>query len=596
MIKTEKYRVFTHAGEKRILFFLLFICACIPSLHAAVKNQLPRTKIALTEAEQRKFDYFFYEGLILKNAEKYDAAFDIFRYCLEIDSTASAVLYELSAFYMQLNQPEKSASLLKNAVRYNPDNFTYKLALASISFNIGMYGEAAEEYEELVRKYPDKVELNYYLAEALTQQGEIGKAIDTFDALENMMGMNEPVSMQKFRLYMTLEQPEKAFAELEKLAVKHPGNARYPLLIGNLYLERKDADNTLKYLRKAHAIDSANPYYTVAMADYYELVGNPEAAEALVRTALVDDEMDVEMKVSILARYIQQIQQSRNGTEGANALFLTLLEQHPEDIELKLMYGNLLVTQGNEEEARFQFQLATEMAPDYEQAWQQLLDLALRNQNFDDVVSICKKCLELFPRTFEYYIYLGVAYVQQEKYQDALNTYQSGLNAIPKENTTLISDFYGQIGDTYFQMKESGKAFEAYESALKYNEHNVVVLNNYSYFLSLKKKDLDKAERMSAQVVKIEPDNSTYLDTYAWIFFVKGDYLLAKTYIQKALDNDKTGSPELVDHYGDILYMTGEKEKALEQWIKAKELGKESKTLDRKIEEKAYFEETEDEE
>ncbi len=101
---------------------------------------------------------------------------------------------------------------------------------------------------------------------------------------------------------------------------------------------------------------------------------------------------------------------------------------------------------------------------------------------------------------------------------------------------------------------------------------------------------------MIAQVIKIEPNNSTYLDTYAWIYFVKGKYLMAKTYIEKAIENDKTNSSELVDHYGDILYMTGDKEKALEQWIKAKELGKESKILDRKIEKKAYIEESEDEE
>lgn len=579
-----------------LLLILSLLWIGLFPVHAAETISADQPKQIRTEAPQRKLDYFFYEGLALKNAGKYDAAFEMFRYCLEIDSTASAVLFELSAFYLQLNQPEKSAALLKKAVYYQPDNFTYKLALASILLNAGMYGEAVTEYEELVDKYPDKVELNYYLAEALTQQGEIGKAIDTFNELESAMGMSEPLSMQKYQLYMTLEEPAKAFSELEKLAGKYPSDARYPLLIGNLYLERKDPDRALEYFQKAHVIDSGNPYYTVAMADYYESVGNPEAAEEQVRSALVNGELDVQVKVSILTRYIQQLQQSRNKTEGANVLFQTLLEQHPEDVELKLMYGSLLSLQGNKEEARFQFQLATEMAPDDEQAWQQLLNLAMQNQEYDEAVRICKKCLELFPETSEYYFFLGIAYTQQEKYQEAIETYQSGLNAVPKENPALLSDFYGQIADTYFQMKASEKAFEAYEEALKYNERNTVVLNNYSYYLSLAKKDLDKAERMSAQVIKIEPNNPTYLDTYAWIYFIKGNYVLAKIYIEKAIENDRTNSPELADHYGDILYMTGDKEKALAQWIRAKELGKVSKTLDRKIEEKTYIEESGDEE
>ena len=151
-----------------------------------------------TEKDQRKFDYFFYEGLNLKNAGKFDAAYDAFNHCLAIDSTAAPVLYELSSFYVQLNRPEKAVELLKRAVANSKDNFTYKMALASITRNLGMYGEAAEEYEELVRDYPEKEELNYYLADALTQAGEIGKAIEAYDALESVMGMNEAISILKY--------------------------------------------------------------------------------------------------------------------------------------------------------------------------------------------------------------------------------------------------------------------------------------------------------------------------------------------------------------------------------------------------------------
>lgn len=502
-----------------------------------------------TEKDQRKFDYFFYEGLNLKNAGKFDAAYDAFNHCLAIDSTAAPVLYELSSFYVQLNRPEKAVEMLKRAVANSKDNFTYKMALASITRNLGMYGEAAEEYEELVRDYPEKEELNYYLADALTQAGEIGK-----------------------------------------LAAKYPMEARYQIVLGDLHLENGEMDKALACYQKANEIDPTDPYYIVSMANYYEAKGDKEAAEQQIRSALVNEKLDVETKVNILSRYILKLQQTKQGTENANHLFQTLLEQHPEDIDLKLMYGGLLMAQGKTEEAKFQFQLVTEMEPSNAGAWQQLLNLALKGEDIPEVIRICTACMELFPESPEYYFYLGIAYYQQQKYQEALNTYYAGLNIIPKENLPLKSDFYGQIGDIYYQMGQLDQAYKAYDEALKYNDKNVVVLNNYSYFLSLEKKDLKKAERMSAQCIKLEPDNATYLDTYAWIFFVQGNYTLAKIYIESALEKDKTKSAELVDHYGDILFMNGDKEKAVEQWKKAKEMGKDSEILNRKIAEQQYIE------
>jgi tetratricopeptide (TPR) repeat protein len=454
-----------------------------------------------------------------------------------------------------------------------------------------MYGEASEAYGELVEAYPEKVELNYYLAEALTQEGEIGEAIRSINALEEITGMNEPLSMQKFKLYMTLEQPEKAFDELKRLAAKYPSEARYLILIGDLYLERQDSKQALSYYEKAHAIDPENPYYTVSMAGYYELNDQPEAAEEQIRSALTNRQLDVEIKVGILSRYIQQLQQSRKEMKAANALFQTLLEQHPEDVELKLIYGSLMEFQGNTDEARFQYQLITEMEPDLEKAWQQMLNLSLQTRDMDEAIRICKRCQALFPGSPEYFYYEGIAYYQLQRYPEALDTYHEGLKIIPEANRQLRSDFYGQIGDIHYQMKQLDESFAAYDEALTYNERNIMVLNNYSYFLSLVKRDLDKAERMSAQCIKMEPANSTYLDTYAWVFFVKGNYVLAKIYIESALEKDKTNNPELLDHYGDILYMTGNKEKALQQWIKAKESGKDSPTLERKIAEQTYIEE-----
>lgn len=576
----------------KYILFLLLLVQVVPAMASDTKSTASPASARLSEADRRKFDYFFYEGLNLKASGKFDAAYDAFNYCLAIDSTASAVLYELSSFYVQLNRPDKSVEMLKRAVANSSDNFTYRMALASMSRSQGMYGEAADEYEKLVKDYPSKPELNYYLADALTQEGEIAKAIDAYDSLEQSIGMNEALSMQKYKLYNSLEQSDKAFKEIEKLADKYPMEARYRIMLGDLHLEKNDTVKALDYYKQAYAIDPANPYYIVSMANYYEAVGDKDAAETQIRNALINEQLDVDTKVAILSRYILKLQQTQKGTESANDLFRTLLEQHPEDTELKQMYGALLMAQGKNEEARFQFQLITEMEPDNAAAWQQLLSFALKSEDIPEVIRICTRCQELFREAPEYYFYLGIAYYQQEKYQEALNTYYAGLNIIPAENVGLKSDFYGQIGDIYYQMKKMDQAYKSYDEALKYNDKNIVVLNNYAYFLSLDKKDLKKAERMSAMAVKLEPNNSTYLDTYAWIFFVQGNYSLAKIYIENALANDKTNSAELIDHYGDILFMNGEKEKAIEQWKKAKEAGKESEVLNHKIAEEKYIEDT----
>lgn len=558
-----------------------------------VKTPVQASLNQLSPEQQRKFDYFYYEAANLKNAGKYDAAYDLFSYCLSLDTASSPVLYELAMFQLQRNRPEKAVEMLKSAVAHSDDNFTYRMTLAGLYRNLGMYGEASDSYEELVKRYPDKSELNYYLADALTQEGEIGAAIDAYNVLESTMGMNETLSLQKFKLYQTLKQPDKAFEEIEKLANKYPMNARYRLLMGDLHLENEETEKALACYQQAHEIDPDDPRYIVSMANYYDQTGDKEAAEQEIRDALVNEKLDVETKVGILSRYVQRLQQTQQGIENANSLFQTLLDQHPEDTELKLMYGSLLMAQQKEEEAKFQFQLVTEMEPSNEGAWQQLLNISLKGEDIPEVIRICTRCKELFPEAPEYYFYLGIGYYMQEKYQESLDTYYAGLKIIPEGNGVVKSNFYGQIGDLYYQMEKMDEAYKAYDEALKYNENNAPVLNNYSYFLTLDKKDLKKAERMAAQCIKLEPDNATYLDTYAWVFFVQGNYTLAKIYIENALSKDKTNSAELVDHYGDILYMSGEKDKALEQWKKAKEMGKDTDVLKQKIAKGIYIEDRE---
>ncbi len=548
----------------------------------------------LSSSDQRKFDYFFLEAVKLKEANQHADSYNAFLYALEIDSTSSAVLYELSNYYMFLNKRQLAFDALKKAVYYNGDNFEYKIALANLSRDLNQNKEAITIYEELTQKYPSKPELNYYLSDLYVRQGEIQKGIHALDILEENLGMNQMLSMRKFQLYSMLEQKDNAFAEVKKLARKFPNESRYEIMLGDLYLEQNQPDTALVYYQKAYAIDPENPYYIVSMANYYEYTGKNEAALNEIDLALRNSKLDVETKLGILGRYIQVLQQGKKDINSAIGLFETLLEQHPQEKELNLMYGQFLQMRDKPEEAKFQFQVVTESEPDNLNAWKLLMGIYLRLEDMDGCIKVCDDALAHFPNDPEFYFYKGAAYYQKKEYQKALDVYNQGLSTVPEKDGDLKSNFYGQMGDLYYHLERKDKAYEMYDKALEHNDRNVVVLNNYAYFLSLDKKDLSKAERMSNQCMKLQPDNSTYIDTYAWVLFVQGSYSLAKFYIELAISKDKNASGEIIEHHGDILFMNGEPEKAVEEWIKALGLkekeGEDTRLLKKKIADKKYYE------
>lgn len=545
----------------------------------------------------RKFDYFFLEALRLKENNEHSGAYNALQYALNIDSTSSAALFELSQYYLFLKKDSLALDALQKTVRYDPERFEYKVALADLCREMRNFSESIAIYEELAKEYPGKPEIHFYLSNLYLRMQQIDKAISALDDLENNIGINETVSMQKYQLYSHLGKNDAAIHEMEKLEIQFPLEAKYPIIIGDFYMEKEDTIQALKYYDRAYRLDPDNPYYFLSMARYYEYHGNEDAVIREIDKALRNPSLDIETKLGILGKYIQNLRQTRKDMESANALLETLLEQHSQEKELNMMYGEFLLLQDKTEEARFQFQIVTEADPENKAAWRQLLTIALRENRTDEAIAICNDALLLFPDAPEFYFYKGNALYLKKEFLLALEVFETGLEVIPEDNRLLFSNFYGQIGDLYYHLKEKEKAYLAYESALEYDDSNLLILNNYAYFLSLDKKDLDKAERMSAKCVRQEPDNATYIDTYAWIFFQKENYSLAKFYIENALSKNRENSGDIIEHYGDILFRMEKIDKALEEWEKALNLkeaeGLDTNILKKKIKNKTYYE-TED--
>ena len=549
------------------------------------------SQLVIDSDNQRKFDSYFYDALSAKAQGKYAEAFDLFQHCHALDSTNANVLSEIGSFYNVLQEESKALAYISKAVKLDPDNYYYNMVLASLYKNVDQKEEAIDIYKRLIEMHPQKTDLYMALAEAYNDNGDLEKAIEALDELEKNVGIRESITLNKFRLYSMLSKKEEAFDEIKSIINKNPDNLNYIILLGDVYMQDNQLDRSLEQYEKVKAVDPELPALVISMVNYYEKSGNSELAQEEIRNALISPLFEVEMKMQLLTRYISLLQASKTDTKIANPLFETLFEQHPHNYQLNFLYGNVLMLQENEDEAMKQFQIYAEAEPDNPAGWEQMLRIALPD-SLDQVVTITEQALKHIPDAYQFYFYLGGAKYQQKKYQEALDVYEKGLKTMNEENPLIKSDFYAQIGDLNYHLGNHEIAFENYEKALKLNPQNLGVLNNYSYFLSIENKDLDKAERMSEITVKAEPTNATFLDTYGWVLFKQGAYTASKIYIENAVKySEDDPSSEVLEHYGDILYKTDEPDKALEQWNNAKKLGSDSKTLDKKIKTKKYIEE-----
>ena len=549
--------------------------------------------LILDETSRRKFDYFFYEAVNAKTLGKYAESFDLLQHCYSMDSTNASVLIELGAYYSSLEEKNKALDFFRRAVKQDPANYYYNMILAGLSKELDLKKEVIEIYNYLLKTYPEKVELYFELANVYGDNGELDKAIQSLDSLQKYTGVSDAITLNKFRLYNMMDKKDRAFEEIQSVIDKNPDNIRYKLLMGDLYLQDNQADKALDYYQQAKQIDPDEPSLILSMVNYYEKTNNKPAAVEELQKAITSSKMEVETKLQLLARYITLLRQSQQDIKTANPLFQSMFEQHPNNTRINMMYGDVLLLQEDKKGAMEQFEIYTKDNPADPAGYEQMLRIVLPDTlALDKVVEITLTGIEHIPTAPQFYFYLGLAKFQQKKYGEALSIYEQGLTNAEFQSPVIESDFYGQIGDIHFFLKNNNIAFENYEKALKLNPQNLPVLNNYSYYLSLERKSLDKAEQMSGITIKAEPTNPTYLDTYGWILFEQGAYTMAKIYIEKAIEYGKEDlTAEVLEHYGDVLAVTGEKEKAVEQWKKAKELGSGSKTLNKKIKRKEYIKE-----
>ena len=549
-------------------------------------------KVPFISAEkQRKYDYFFLEAMRMKEKNEYDAAFGLLQHCLNINPNASSALYEISQYYMFLRQVPQGQAALEQAVAFAPDNFWYSQGLVSLYQQQNELDKAVTLLEKMVTRFPSKQEPLFSLLDIYSRQEKYNDVISTLNRLEKRLGKNEQLSMEKFRIYLQMKDDKKAFQEIESLVQEYPMDMRYQVILGDVYLQNGKKQEAYDAYQKVLAVEPDNPMALFSMASYYEQTGQKELYQQQLDTLLLNKKVTSDTKISVMRQVIAENEQSsvKDSTQVI-ALFDRMMKQDMDDPQIPMLYSQYLLSKNMEQEAVPVLEQVVDLDPTNKAARLMLVSAAVKKEDYKQIIKVCEPGIEATPDALELYYYLAIAYHQAEQGDSVLSVCNRALEHItPDTRKEVVSDFYSIMGDIYHTKKQMTEAYAAYDSALVYNPSNIGALNNYAYYLSVERRDLDKAEEMSYKTVKAEPNNSTYLDTYAWILFEKGNYAEARIYIDNAMKNDGEKSDVIVEHCGDIYFMTGDVEGALNYWKKALEMGSESKMLKQKIEKKKYI-------
>ena len=570
------------------------LLACVLFVSCGTSRQKmkvrPAEAVVLTPEQQRKYDYFFLEAARLKVQKDYDAAFDLLQHCLTINPNASSALYELAQYYLYLKQAPQGQAALEKAVENDPDNYWYSQGLANLYQQQDEKEKAMKLLEDMSVRFTDKLDPLYALLDIYNRQEKYDKVIATLNRIEGKMGKSEQLSMEKFRIYLQMKDNKNAFHEIESLVAECPMDSRYQVVLGDVYMQNGKKEEAYSVYRKVLDAEPDNAMAMYSLASYYEATGQKDLYQRQLDTLLLNKKVPSETKLNVMRQFVVQNEQDGKDSTRVINLFDRILEQEPDDAGIPMLYAQYLLSKGMNKEAFPVLRQVLTIDPTNTAARMMLLGEAVRKEDYKDVIDLCEAGVETNPEMLEFYFYLAIAYNQAERTDDVISICQKALTQITADGKKeVVSDFYCFLGDDFHTKVLNTEAYAAYDSALVYNSSNIGALNNYAYYLSVERRNLDKAEEMSYKTVKAEPDNATYLDTYAWILFEKGNCAEARLYIDDAMKNDGGKSDVIVEHCGDIYYMTGDADKALEYWKQALEIGSKSKTLKQKIQKKKYI-------
>lgn len=556
-----------------------------------------RGKRWIDEASQRRADYIFMEAQRQQALENNDAYYDMLKRAYELNPAETSVGHDLGFYTIVLNQNnpdkiEEGLGLMKDHFEAHPDDFYASVLYGSISEKLGDSRRATGVWEKLHEIYPSKTDVSLRLADSyLSRTADSvaqNKALDLLSAIQVAEGPSLQLTARKVMSYMSRRDTLSAIGEVANLIKETPRSAESRVYAGDMFMSLGNRDSALRYFNDACAVDPTSGLAVYKRAEYFKEVGDTVAYDTEVYKALELPDMELDTKLEILTGYVREQYTDSLKQPRINELFAKLVDLYPHDASVHDLYWSYFVAIKDYKSAAEQLEYVIDTDPNNSERWHALVSLYFSARDYDKAFETASRAADMFKDDPMFALVAGEAASIGEHYDTALEWFDRALQGDDIDDQ-FVSKVLAAQGDVKYKQNKAEEAFALYDEAIKRDPTNAMAMNNCAYFMAESGGDLDRAAELSRKSLNIAPDNDSSLDTYAWIMFKKSDYKEAKSFIDKALELTESPSAELYQHAGDIYFMNGDPEKALEFWNKAAELDPADKLLQKKIKHKTYF-------
>jgi tetratricopeptide (TPR) repeat protein len=570
---------------------LVFLAILVLNLSSFAQRGRKKNEDQSQDAKLREAEFFFTEGEKYYILEDYTKALLYFQRVAELNPKSAAVQFKIAEILAKGNKQEdleKASQAMDVALKLERKNKYYYLLAANIYGTLNQFEKAENLIETMMKEVSGTEEYLYELAAFYLYDKKPEKAIDVYNRAEQFLGIAEISSLQKQKIYLDMGRIEDAIKEGEKLVEAFPDDQRYVMALAQTLSENKMGARAIAYIEDYIKNNPDASAAKLLLASLYRENGQEQKSRELVTVLFDDPEIETGSKILVLGTYnvllskqIQKGQTDQSLQTHVLALIEKLKKNYPTDSDVYSVSGDINTTLMRNSDAQKDYLKAVQLGATNFEAWQNLLVLESTLNQFDSLIAHSEAGLELFPNQALMYYFNGYGQMRKHHYREAASSLEQA-KRLSASNQALVAEINGMLGDIYNGTRDYEKSDMAYEQALAYNPNNDLVLNNYSYYLALRKENLERAEKMSAQLIKSHPKNASYLDTYAWVLFMREKYKEARKVMEEAIETGDAGATHF-EHYGDILFKLGDTDAAVRQWQKAKSMDGDNVALDKKI-------------